>query len=279
MAAPAYYPNCGAARDAGAAPLHRGDPGCSKLDRDDDSVACSDRRPAVAVRRHGTTPAKPRRIDRRCRGRGRVVEFLAGPGPGGHSRCGERAGAPRRVRISDADRKAVADRLRAPRATSYLDLAEVRRAGHRGLADAHRGDLARVTRDLPAPRTPRPDGLLFAASSGVAMRVLSIIWLCVTAATAADERHRPADRRPPVVVPGGRRTARGGAAGAVAGRGRPPPAAGPVTAARAVGPRRPMPHRVTPAGRGTAGAGVRSDRIGSDHGTPRGLLAGAARCL
>ncbi|WP_249359631.1 excalibur calcium-binding domain-containing protein [Nocardia cyriacigeorgica] len=36
-----YYPNCAAARAAGAAPLHRGDPGYSaKLDRDNDDVAC-----------------------------------------------------------------------------------------------------------------------------------------------------------------------------------------------------------------------------------------------
>ena len=36
-----YYPNCAAARAAGAAPLHRGDPGYAPhLDRDDDGVAC-----------------------------------------------------------------------------------------------------------------------------------------------------------------------------------------------------------------------------------------------
>ena len=35
------YPNCDAARAAGAAPLHRGDPGYStRLDGDDDGVAC-----------------------------------------------------------------------------------------------------------------------------------------------------------------------------------------------------------------------------------------------
>ncbi|MCB1256589.1 MAG: DUF732 domain-containing protein [Microthrixaceae bacterium] len=36
-----YYPNCAAARAAGAAPLHRGDPGySSSLDRDGDGIAC-----------------------------------------------------------------------------------------------------------------------------------------------------------------------------------------------------------------------------------------------
>ncbi len=37
----AYYANCTEAREAGAAPLYRGDPGYgSHLDRDDDGVAC-----------------------------------------------------------------------------------------------------------------------------------------------------------------------------------------------------------------------------------------------
>jgi hypothetical protein len=36
-----YYKNCTAARDAGAAPVHRGDPGYgSHLDRDGDGVGC-----------------------------------------------------------------------------------------------------------------------------------------------------------------------------------------------------------------------------------------------
>jgi hypothetical protein len=36
-----YYANCTAVRDAGAAPIYRGEPGCSrKLDRDGDGVAC-----------------------------------------------------------------------------------------------------------------------------------------------------------------------------------------------------------------------------------------------
>jgi hypothetical protein len=37
-----YYANCTAVREAGAAPLHKGEPGYSdKLDRDKDGVACS----------------------------------------------------------------------------------------------------------------------------------------------------------------------------------------------------------------------------------------------
>lgn len=37
----AYYPNCAAARAAGAAPVRRGDPGYgAHLDRDNDGVGC-----------------------------------------------------------------------------------------------------------------------------------------------------------------------------------------------------------------------------------------------
>ncbi|WP_421924800.1 excalibur calcium-binding domain-containing protein [Paenibacillus luteus] len=37
-----YYANCTAVREAGAAPLYKGDPGYSqKLDRDGDGIACS----------------------------------------------------------------------------------------------------------------------------------------------------------------------------------------------------------------------------------------------
>ena len=36
-----YYPNCAAARAAGAAPVHRGEPGYGRhLDRDDDGIGC-----------------------------------------------------------------------------------------------------------------------------------------------------------------------------------------------------------------------------------------------
>lgn len=94
---------------------------------------------------------------------------------------------PDQVRISDADRQAVADRLRAAHGDGYLDLAEFDERVAEVWRMRTRGDLARATRDLPAPRKQRPaDGLIFSASpGGVAMRILSIIWLCVTAAAAA----------------------------------------------------------------------------------------------
>ncbi|WP_239987549.1 excalibur calcium-binding domain-containing protein [Sphingosinithalassobacter portus] len=40
-----YYPNCAAARAAGAAPIRRGQPGYRQaLDRDNDGIACEPRR-------------------------------------------------------------------------------------------------------------------------------------------------------------------------------------------------------------------------------------------
>nr|WP_083495326.1 excalibur calcium-binding domain-containing protein [Tsuneonella troitsensis] len=41
LGGPTYYPNCAAAREAGAAPVRRGDPGYgSHLDRDNDGIGC-----------------------------------------------------------------------------------------------------------------------------------------------------------------------------------------------------------------------------------------------
>ncbi|WP_060713618.1 DUF1707 SHOCT-like domain-containing protein [Pseudonocardia sp. HH130629-09] len=94
---------------------------------------------------------------------------------------------PEDVRISDADRQAVADRLRAAHAEGYLDLAEYDERVTEVWRMRTRGDLGRVTRDLPAASAAaRRDGTVFSATpGGVAMKVLSIIWLCLTAAAAA----------------------------------------------------------------------------------------------
>ncbi|OLM16046.1 hypothetical protein Ae707Ps1_0304c [Pseudonocardia sp. Ae707_Ps1] len=91
------------------------------------------------------------------------------------------------VRISDADREVVAARLRAAHSDGYIDLSEFDERVAEVWRMRTRGDLSRVTRDLPVARPqPRRDGLVFSSSpGGVAMRVLSIIWLCVTAAAAA----------------------------------------------------------------------------------------------
>lgn len=94
---------------------------------------------------------------------------------------------PQQVRISDADRQAVADRLRAAHAEGYLDLAEYDERLTEVWRMRTRADLGRVTADLPAVAAPgRRDGAVFSATAGgVAMRVLSVIWLCLTAAAAA----------------------------------------------------------------------------------------------
>ena len=93
---------------------------------------------------------------------------------------------PDEVRISDADRQAVADRLRAAHGDGYIDLSEFDERIAEVWRMRTRGDLARVTRDLPAARRQRSDGPVFTDSpGGIAMKVLTIIWLCVTAATAS----------------------------------------------------------------------------------------------
>ncbi|MFG1633312.1 DUF1707 SHOCT-like domain-containing protein [Pseudonocardia alni] len=94
---------------------------------------------------------------------------------------------PEQIRISDAERQAVADRLRAAHAEGYLDLAEYDERVTEVWRMRTRGDLGRVTLDLPASSAPsRRDGLVFSATAGgIAMRVLTVIWLCITAAAAA----------------------------------------------------------------------------------------------
>lgn len=53
--APVYYPNCGAARAGGAAPIRRGERGLiAPLDRDDEGVACE------AYRWVGASPVRDR---------------------------------------------------------------------------------------------------------------------------------------------------------------------------------------------------------------------------
>ena len=86
------------------------------------------------------------------------------------------------VRISDADRHAVAERLRAAHDDGFIDLSEFDERVAEVWRMRTRGEMGRVTRDLPAPRRRRNDGLVFADSAGgIAMKVLAVIWLCITA--------------------------------------------------------------------------------------------------
>ncbi|MFP5020917.1 DUF1707 SHOCT-like domain-containing protein [Pseudonocardia phyllosphaerae] len=90
---------------------------------------------------------------------------------------------PEDVRISDADRNAVAERLRAAHAAGFIDLGEYEERVTEVWRTKTRGGLTHVTRDLPAARkAPRRDGAVFAASpGGITMKVLGLIWLCLTA--------------------------------------------------------------------------------------------------
>ena len=91
---------------------------------------------------------------------------------------------PEDLRVSDAERQAVAERLRVAQSVGQLDIHEFDERVQSVWAARTRGELERVTADLPVPppaaaapgrRTARrvfsDDG------GGITMRILSIIWL------------------------------------------------------------------------------------------------------
>ena len=82
------------------------------------------------------------------------------------------------LRVSDAERARVQDRLRRAHDVGQLDLREFDDRVRTVWASRTRGDLARVTADLPEPppEAPRP-GVFAATPGGVAMRVLTTVWL------------------------------------------------------------------------------------------------------
>ena len=85
------------------------------------------------------------------------------------------------VRVSDAERTAVADRLRRAHGDGRIDLVEFDDRVRAVWAARTRGELARVTADLPEPaREPRPAGVFSPTPGGTAMRVLTINWLAIT---------------------------------------------------------------------------------------------------
>ena len=86
------------------------------------------------------------------------------------------------VRVSDAERTAVADRLRRAHGEGRLDLVEFDDRVRAVWAARTRGELARVTADLPEPaREPRRPGVFSATPGGTAMRVLTTVWLAMLA--------------------------------------------------------------------------------------------------
>ncbi len=93
---------------------------------------------------------------------------------------------PDELRVSDPERAAVQEKLRRAVAAGQLDLHEFDTRVQSVWAARTRGELSRVTRDLPEPPpeppSPPPLGRWFSDDdAGTAMRVLMIIWASVAA--------------------------------------------------------------------------------------------------
>jgi hypothetical protein len=89
---------------------------------------------------------------------------------------------PDELRVSDAERTEVQDRLRRAHDEGRLDLVEFDERVRTVWAARTRGDLARITADLPAPApapVPVRRGVFSTTPGGVAMRVLTLVWLSV----------------------------------------------------------------------------------------------------
>ncbi|MGY1831580.1 DUF1707 domain-containing protein [Geodermatophilus sp. SYSU D01180] len=89
------------------------------------------------------------------------------------------------LRVSDVERRAVQDRLHRAVGAGQLDLHEFDERVTAAWAARTRGELARITRDLPEPpRPPRPAPRhpVFAdTGGGTAMRVLTTVWAAAVA--------------------------------------------------------------------------------------------------
>jgi hypothetical protein len=89
------------------------------------------------------------------------------------------------MRVADVDRKAVVDRLHVAHGEGLITLAEFDSRVADTWQSKTRGDLARITADLPAPRpvvvTPPAARQVARRHRGpAALRVLNTIWLSVT---------------------------------------------------------------------------------------------------
>ena len=89
---------------------------------------------------------------------------------------------PDELRVSDAERAAVQERLRRAVGDGQLDLHEFDTRVTSVWAARTRGELVRVTADLPEPPPPPGRPPVFSDDDGgTAMRVLTIIWACAVA--------------------------------------------------------------------------------------------------
>ena len=87
---------------------------------------------------------------------------------------------PEDLRVSDAERAEVQERLRRAHDEGRLDLVEFDERVRTLWATRTRGDLARITADLPSPPAPPSrSGVFSATPGGMAMRVLAPVWLSV----------------------------------------------------------------------------------------------------
>jgi hypothetical protein len=93
---------------------------------------------------------------------------------------------PDELRVSDAERSAVQERLHRGVAAGQLDLHEFDARVQAVWAARTRGELIRVTADLPEPPPPPGRRTVFSdTDGGTAMRVLTIIWACIVAINLA----------------------------------------------------------------------------------------------
>lgn len=90
---------------------------------------------------------------------------------------------PEQIRVFDADRKAVQERLHNAHAEGLITLAEFDTRLGAAWQAATRGELAKLTADLPAPTATPPKAappVRRRRRGPTALRVLNIIWLSVT---------------------------------------------------------------------------------------------------
>ena len=92
---------------------------------------------------------------------------------------------PEDLRVSDVERAAVQERLREAVGAGQLDLHEFDSRVATVWQAKTRGELARVTADLPAVPTPPPAPpapprrkVFSDDAAGMTLRVLSVLWLC-----------------------------------------------------------------------------------------------------
>lgn len=91
---------------------------------------------------------------------------------------------PEQIRVSDVDRKAVQERLHSAHAEGLITLAEFDSRVGAAWQAATRGELAKITADLPAatpPPAPRAPAPRRRRRGPTALRVLNAIWLSLAA--------------------------------------------------------------------------------------------------